>query len=134
MDISLEMEIEQLIEKLQKEIKEEGYIFEEEPFFEEEIIEKNISDQNHVNKIFIPDSQLHYDRDLKASKKSLYRVIIFLKRMIRKCNRFLIVPILDEQSDFNYSVKTEIDRLNTIIELQEQRIKELEWIERNCSR
>lgn len=133
MKTSLEIEIEQLIQKLQKEAKENGHVFEEEIFFEEQLAENKWNGQNVENRVFIPDSQLHYEHPLQSSRRSIYKAVIFLKRLIRKCNRFLIVPILDEQSGFNYSVKAEINRLNKKIELQEKRIKELEWYRKELS-
>jgi len=115
--IPLELEIEQLIQKVQNEIREEGCEWKEAAAFEETPAQ---------NKVFIPDWQLHYEHPLKSSGTSMRRAALFLKRLIRKCSRFLIVPILDEQSGFNYSIKAEIERLNEIIRLQDQKIRELE--------
>ncbi len=130
---SLELEIERLLQKLREEVDEEGLetegdsFWEEDPGFEEERpAENDGAGQGTGNRVYIPDPRLHYERPLRSSKKSVYNAVIFVKRLIRKCARFLIVPILDEQSSINYSVKEEIDRLNKMMELQGQKIEELQ--------
>ncbi len=117
MKTSLELEIEQLMKDLQKEIKEQGLSFVEEADFEE------IQVQNQTS---IPDGFLHYEHPLKSSKKSIRKIVLFIKRLIQSCNRFLLIPILEEQSAFNGSVKTELDRLNEMIRLQDHKIRTLE--------
>ncbi len=127
MENDLQLEIEQLIKNMQKEIKEEGHTFEETIYFEEEAFFQE-GGQPDVNeeRVFIPDPHLHYDHPLNSSKKSIRRVVIFVKRLIRKTIRFLIVPILDEQAGFNYSVKAEMERLDKILAVQEKRLRRLE--------
>lgn len=121
MKTSLELEtghlIEQLIEKLQNEINEEGFSFDAADDFEKKSVQK---------RNVIPNGLLHYEHPLKASEKNMSTIILFVKRLIRNCNRFLIVPILEEQSVFNDSVKSELDRLNEVIHLQDCKIRKLE--------
>ncbi len=117
--------IKELIEKLEKEIKEEGLALDVEDDFEKETLKK---------RTVIPNGLLHYERPLKSSKKSMSRFILFVKRMIQSCNRFLIVPILEEQSAFNASIKSEIDRLNEMIHLQDCKIRKLEKSRKELSK
>ncbi len=117
MKASLDLEIEQLIEKMQKEIQEEGFVFGAEADFKK----KSVPKRN-----VIPNGRLHYEYPLKSSQKNLSGIVLFVKRLIRNGNRFLIVPILEEQSAFNESVKAELDRLNRIVRLQDDKIRKLE--------
>lgn len=113
----MESEIEQLIRKLQEEIKKEGSLYEEGDAFDVH------RDQRQA---FIPEPWLHYEHPLRGSGRRNRKAVLFLKKLIRKCIRFLLVPILDEQSGFNYSVKTEITRLGRLAQRQEDRIEKLE--------
>lgn len=137
MKTDLDIEIGQLIRKLEKEVKEDAHACVEIPF-EEDAYQKDfdekIKDRQSVwNRVWIPDPQLHYVRPLQSSKKSVKIAVIFIKKLIRACIRFVIVPILDEQSVINYSVKAELDRLHSIVERQEDQILKLQKQNRDYS-
>ena len=99
-------EINVLIEKMKKEIEEEGILYEEKVAFK---------GANEID--FFP---------LTSHFKGISKVVVFFKRAIRKSLRFLLVPIVDEQSMFNQNMADEINRLNQVIAYQESRITDLE--------
>lgn len=111
-------EVDSLIDKLKQEIKEEGMLYEEKVFFKEP--------ESAQVKAWDVDPQLHYFFPLASNNKWLRLPVTFVKRLIRKCNRFLIAPIVSEQTDFNKSVKEEIEKMNGIIAKQQARILQLE--------
>lgn len=73
--------------------------------------------------------QIHYDRELKSKSKSLRKIVIFIKRIIRKLNRFLLEPIVGEINNHNSHINNalfiqyQIDE--RFFEL-EQKVKDLE--------
>lgn len=111
-------EIDVLIEKIKREISEEGLLYEEKVSFKEP--EECAGDNRGI------DPELHYFFPLTSSKKGIGAVVVFIKRVIRKSVRFLILPITTEQSEINKSLLREIDRLNRTIEGQERKIAQLE--------
>ncbi len=111
-------EINVLIEKMKKEIEEEGILYEEKVAF------KGANEIDVVN--WGVDPQIHYFFPLTSHFKGISKVVVFFKRAIRKSLRFLLVPIVDEQSMFNQNMADEINRLNQVIAYQESRITDLE--------
>lgn len=111
-------EIDVLIEKIKQEIAEEGLLYEEKVSFKEP--EEGANDNRGI------DPELHYFFPLTSSKKGIGAVVVFIKRVIRKSVRFLLLPITTEQSEINKSLLREIDRLNRMIEGQERKIEQLE--------
>lgn len=111
-------EINVLIEKMKKEIEEEGILY------EEKVVFKEPSEIDAVS--WGVDPHIHYFFPLTSHFKGISKVVIFFKRVIRKSLRFLLVPIIDEQSMFNQKMADEIDRLNQVIAYQENRITDLE--------
>lgn len=111
-------EIDLLIEKIKREITEEGLLYEERVFFKEP--EEGANDNRGI------DPELHYFFPLTSSKKGIGAVVVFIKRVIRKSIRFLLLPITAEQSEINKDLLKEIDRLNQAVERQERKITQLE--------
>lgn len=111
-------EINVLIEKMKEEIEEEGILY------EEKVIFKGPDEINLTN--WGVDPHIHYFFPLTSHFKGISKVVILFKRVIRKSLRFLLVPIVDEQSIFNQNTADEINRLNQVIAYQEKRITDLE--------
>lgn len=114
-------EIEKLLDDLKKEIEEEGSIFEERVSFSEEPDETNKIPQKWEYCYAVD-----YNAPLVAHKKRLGKMEIFVKKVIRKINKFLILPIVFFQNDYNKRVQEEINKLYNIIEIQNKQIKNLE--------
>lgn len=111
-------EINQLIDKLKSEIKEEGCLFEERVVFKEP---KNTMPNEPWNM----DPHLHYFIPLTSHIKIIGKLVTFVKRVIRKMMRFLIVPVVDEQTRFNISTVDEVNKLKRQVEEQEALLQQI---------
>lgn len=112
-------EVDSLIEKMKQEIADEGIQFEEKVVFKE-------PNEQGVTYDCCLSPELHYFFELSSSHKLIGKFVVGVKRVIRKSIRFLIIPIISEQSEFNRNVVMEINRLNEIIIRQGQKIDDLE--------
>lgn len=112
-------EIEEVLNNLKKEIAEEGVIFEERFPFEEMEMSDSPKQWDYCYNI-------DYYAPLVAHKKKFGKIEVLVKKMIRKMNKFLILPMTLFQSDYNRRVQEEINKLYGIIERQDKQIRDLQ--------
>jgi len=67
-----------------------------------------------------------YYRDLVNHKKLLKHINVFLKRLIRKLLKFLVEPIVQEQSDLNKNIIKILDVYQNELVKKDKEIKELQ--------
>ncbi|SHK68070.1 hypothetical protein SAMN02745136_03068 [Anaerocolumna jejuensis DSM 15929] len=78
--------------------------------FEMRELDENLS---YVNQ----NCNVRIEREIQAHGK-LKKPIVFLKKVIRKCIRFYIVPIIEGQQDFNNSVTRSLNQVSQFIKSQ----------------
>lgn len=71
-------------------------------------------------------------RQLYSCRKYIGKLIVFCKRIVRKCLKWYIEPICDQQSDFNRSaliltekILSDVMALNTQLEIHQSKFKDL---------
>lgn len=140
-----EINIEEIMSNIRKEIKEKGYKDDVLSFQDvtttsvkelfSDVEEFNIFEYKELiaelenNKVISSIPDIKY----KGLKQ---RIIAFVKKIIRKLILFYIVPIVEEQNEFNIlvaevmkqnvSLATEQEELKNRIEILEKQVKELE--------
>lgn len=114
-------EVEAVLDILKKEIEEEGIIFEEKVRFSE----REYSVDN-IPKKWEYCYAVDFNAPIVPHKKRFGKLEIFIKKAIRKVNKFWFLPILFFQNDYNKRAQEEINKLYDIVELQNKQIRDLE--------
>lgn len=138
-----EINVEEIMEEIRKNIKERGY--DKEPLSFEEVQTSQPALQGDVG--YNADDFLHeleylnhnWNNNFQTPVASRNAIATFIKRVIRKCTRFIIFPIVNFQNAYNVSnvrclnqikeYMAEMDRYKQRIEQLE---KELEELKRNA--
>lgn len=119
-------EIANELDKLKQEIEESGVLYEEciqfcEPVDETNNIKSSLNGE-------IGGMQLHYYFPLTSEKSGLKKLTVFIKRVIRKLNLFLIMPIVTEQNLYNDRLCLEINLLKRELSNCRAQIERLEKV------
>jgi len=84
--------------------------------------QKIISELNYLRE----RATIVYYRPLNSYRKALSPIVIFIKRFIRKLNKFYIEPITHDQSDFNIHLVNTLELFEKILIQKEKEIQELQ--------
>lgn len=128
-----EINIEQIMEEIRKNIKDRGY--DKEPLdFEEIELSKPVLQSNTV---YDPDEFLHeleylnhnWNNSWQVPVNGANPVSVFLKKVIRKCTRFLLFPIVNFQNAYNASSIRCLNQIREYMaqtEIYKEKIEKLE--------
>lgn len=116
-----DINIEDIMDQIRKNIKERGMLDEELPALEK------LRELNNNSEIFsISDLKenialnnmrwnINIDTTIQSHKKILGKLIVLIKRAIRKSIRWFIKPIVEQQVEFNSSVTRTLNEVNRFI-------------------
>lgn len=110
------------LEKIKQEIEIDGEIYEEKVHFKE----PRDAGERHAMQGEMGEMQLHYYFPLTVDGARFRRVKIYIKKIIRKMNLFLFMPIIQEQNIYNERLCVEIDILKRELNDCKQQIEKLE--------
>ena len=129
-----EINVEEIMKEIRQNIKDRGY--DKEPLSFEDVVISEPAVQEDV-KFNIDEffSQLNYmnrnwNNSLNASIESRNAVGVLVKKIIRKCTRFIVFPIVNFQNAYNVSNVRCINQIKEYILLLEEYRKKIEQLER----
>ena len=129
-----EINIEEIMKEIRQNIKERGY--DKEPLSFEDVtisepviqgegqfsMEEFVGELNYLNR--------NWNNSLNATIESSNPVVVFVKKVIRKCTRFIVFPIVNFQNAYNVSNVRCLNQLKEAIILQEEYSKKIEQLEK----
>lgn len=122
MEKMVDINIEKIMEEIRNEIKDKGYTNDMLSFNDVQVDSTDVN-VNKFDKVVFNEElytlntlwniQLYHNLgDAKGIKS---KIIVFIKRVIRKCVKFYIEPIINEQSTFNATAVRTFNLLNCYI-------------------
>lgn len=129
-----EINIEEIMNEIRQNIKERGY--DKEPLSFEDVVisepavqsaghfsmDEFITELNYLNR--------NWNNALNAPVESSNAVAVFVKKLIRKCTRFIVFPIVNFQNAYNVSNVRCINQLKEYVVLLEGYTKRIEQLEK----
>ena len=113
--------VEEIMNKIRKKIKERGYIK------DERISNFNFKPESEEDRSIQKDFEaLYYLWNINLEKEiiSKNKVFIFIKKIIRKLSRWYVKPIMEDQITFNSNIVRTINYLRSTFEIDKKKILE----------
>lgn len=107
-----QINVQEIMEQIKAEIKEKGYTEDMLSFHDIPLANIKLAEQMREA------AYIAWRRPVPGGVKG------FVKRIIRKCIGFVVAPITEDQTDFNYLTAAMAEELYTIIEEQQKELCE----------
>lgn len=135
--MNTEINIEEIMSEIRKNIRERGY--DKEPLSFEDIVlsEPAVQGDNNFSMTeFLTELNYmnrNYNNSLNVPVESRSSIGVFVKKVIRKCTRFIVFPIVNFQNAFNVSNVRCINQLKAYITLLEDYTRRIEQLEKEVA-
>ena len=129
-----EINIEEIMNEIRQNIKERGYDKEPLSFEDVAMSEPAVSEDTHFSMTEFLTELNYMNRNccnsLNVPVESRNSIGVFVKKMIRKCTRFIVFPIVNFQNAYNVSNVRCINQLKEYVVLMEGYTKRIEQLEK----
>jgi hypothetical protein len=126
-----DIDIEKIMEEIRDDIKSRG-LQNDIPAFEEVVRSTTGGSRKRTTGLTFESEYLDghcfisTTRTISSHRKGIGPVIVLLKKMIHRLNKFSMEPIVQDQNDFNAHVAYAVDMIKTSLEEKDQKIAELQ--------
>ncbi|MBQ1171907.1 MAG: hypothetical protein IIX48_04820 [Lachnospiraceae bacterium] len=111
------------LDNIKSEIETSGELYEETIQFKGSVTGEN---NGYILGKDLEGMQIHYAFPLSPENKKANPLVVFIKRAIRKLNKFLLVPMIMEQNMYNERLCLEINMLKKELNSCKEQIVDLE--------